>query len=106
MAQLKAPTDFIVIRSEDRTSAMFVWDPVLLDTDGASCVADAYSLHKSELNNELGYAVAKTVTHRTGATRQYTSLDGLDPDLLYNFPVTATKTGVTTSDPSLSATDF
>jgi hypothetical protein len=107
MAQLKAPANLTVIRSTDRESALFVWDSVLQTTAGVTLTAEIYALNQSELNNGLGYAVVKdAIPHIAGAPRQFTSLDGLDPDMLYNFTVIAEAETVSPSEPSLAATDF
>ena len=107
MAQLKAPENFIVIRSEDRQSALFVWDSVVQNTDGDLITAHEYNLNRSELHNGLGYSIVKeAILHKMGEPRQFTSLDGLDPDLLYNFTVVAAESTQLDSDPSIPATDF
>ena len=107
MAQLKAPDNFIVIRSEDRQSALFVWDSVLQDTDGDLVTAQEYNLNRSELHNGLRYTVVKAaIPHKSGAPRQFTALDDLDPDMLYNFTVVAMAATRLNSEPSQPATDF
>lgn len=106
MAQLKSPQNFTVIRSEDRVSALLFWDSVIEDIEGTPAAPVLYSVYQTERNNTLGYAVVKDVPHTASVPRQFTSLDGLDPDMLYTFKVTAVDNTDTESEPSSEATDF
>ena len=106
MAQLATPNNFTVIRSDDRLSAFFAWDSVLYDTAGATATAEQYTLNMSELNNGLGYAPVKDVPHKPDAPQQFTSTDGLDPDVLYSFTIVAEKEAYAPSAPTAAATDF
>ena len=106
MAQLKAPDNFSVIRSEDRLSALLMWDSVTEDIAGATATAVAYTLYQSDRNNGLGYATVADIPHKAGAARQYTAIDNLEADMLYNFTITAVDTYDEESAPSTDATDF
>jgi len=79
-----APTNFMVIRSEDRTSALLMWDTITM-----SPAVTSYNVHKSPVNNGLLFASEQTVSHVAGITKQCTAVESLDPDIVYNFKVRA-----------------
>lgn len=84
MATPAAPANFVVIRSEDRTSALLMWDTLTM-----SPAVTSYNVHKSLVNNGLLFASEQTVSQIAGITRQCTTVDSLDPDIVYNFKIRA-----------------
>jgi hypothetical protein len=106
MSQLKTPTNFTVIRSEDRESVLFSWDAVTEDIHGQTGTADSYNIYSSELNNSLGFSVLINVPDTHLCSRQYAAVSALDPDLLYNFKMTVVNTDAVESVATGETTDF
>lgn len=85
---------------------MLMWDPVTQDVEDNPASPSFYEILRSDFNNGLSFEPIKAVAPQTGLPRQYTNIEGLNPDIVYNFQVTAVNTLDESSEPSEPATDF
>ena len=105
MAAPKAPENFIVIRDESRVNAVLRWDKVTQDVNGSAVTVNTYKIYKADTADSRYLTLEKTVTATAGAT-QLTTLDSLDPDIMYYFTVLAHSNAEGDSAQTDPATDF
>ena len=106
MSIASTPSNFSVIRSEDRTSVLFSWDTVGTDIGGGTISVDGYDIARSALNNGLQFDSVVTVLPIPGASRQFAELDNLDPDIIYDFKIRALSALYGDSDFSERVSDY
>lgn len=84
MAIPTAPQNPVVIRSADRTSALFTWDSVT-----ASPAVTGYTIYASRSMSVTGYIALATITAQN-TPAQYAVVDSLEANTVYAFYIAAT----------------